>query len=146
MRLADESHNKVEQFFREARRDPRLTLPPVYVHGGLFAGLLTWVVGGMSGITFGRHVFVRPSLVGRDAAGRARVPARLLVHEAAHVLQYEERGFVRFLFDYLLDYLRQLRAGGRWDAQGRMAAYLAIEDEREARSAEHLYAEVMSDE
>jgi hypothetical protein len=94
----------------------------------------------MSGITFGRHIFVRPSLVGRDARGRALVPARLLVHEAAHVLQYEERGFARFLFDYVRDYWRILRAGGRWGAQWRMAAYMAIEVEREARAAEHAYA------
>ena len=140
MLLARASHARVERFFREHRGEPGLTLPPVYVHGSLVAWLLTVLAGGMSGITFGRHVFVRPSLVRRDAEGRARVPAPLLVHEATHVLQYEERGFAPFLFDYVREYLRLLRAGGRWGAQRRMAAYLAIGVEREAREAEHAYA------
>jgi hypothetical protein len=95
----------------------------------------------MDGITFGRNVFVRATLVGRDARGRATIPARLLVHEAAHVLQYERRGYARFFRDYLRGYLRGLRAGKRWDERGRMAAYFAIEEEREARSAEHAYVE-----
>ncbi len=140
MRLSKESHARVEKFFREHRGEPGLRLPPVYVHGGAVAWLLTVLAGGMSGITFGRHVFVRPSLVRRDGGGRPRVPAPILVHEAAHVLQYEERGFARFLFDYVREYLRLLRAGGRWGAQWRMAAYLAIGVEREARAAERAYA------
>jgi len=138
MRLSDESHERVERFFREHRGDPRLKLPPVYVHGGATARLLLWFAG-MSGITFGRHVFIRPSLVRKDAEGRARVPGWLLVHEAAHVLQYEERGFARFLRDYLRGYWRALRGCGRWDAAGRMAAYREIAEEREACRAEDAY-------
>ena len=101
----------------------------------------------MSGITFGRHVFVRSSFVKRDAAGRATMPGWLLVHEATHVLQYEERGFARFLRGYLRGYWRALRAGRRWDAAGHMAAYRAIAEEREARAAERAYVaqEVISE-
>ena len=141
MRLSRESHARVERFFREHRGEPGLRLPPVYVHAGPLARLLTGVSGGMSGITFGRHVFVSPSLVRRDARGRARVPSFLLVHEAAHVLQYEERGFARFLLGYVGEYLRRLRACGGWDARGRMAAYESIGVECEARAAERAYEE-----
>ncbi|HEX8560112.1 MAG TPA: DUF4157 domain-containing protein [Pyrinomonadaceae bacterium] len=138
MRLSDESRETVQRFFREHRGEPGLRLPPVRVHAGAAARLLTGLAGA-SGITFGRRVFVRPSLVGRDGRGRAVVPAALLVHEAAHVLQYEERGAARFLFDYLRGYWRALRAGRRWGAAGRVLAYLAIEEEREAYAAEQAF-------
>ena len=138
MRLSDESHSQVEQFFREHRGDPGLVLPRIHFHGGLAARALMWGAG-MSGMTLGRHVFVRPGLFVRDAAGRVTLPGWLVVHEAAHVLQYAERGFPRFLRDYLLGYLRALRGAWRWDANGRMAAYLAIPEEREARAAEYAF-------
>jgi hypothetical protein len=139
MRLTSESQARVEEFFREHRGDPELMLPPISIHGGLFARLLTKVVG-MSAITFGRQVFVRPELIKKDSEGRAGIPAWLLVHEAAHVLQYEERGCIRFFRDYLRGYWRALRTGKSWNRQGRMAAYMSIEEEREAYTAERLYA------
>lgn len=93
----------------------------------------------MDGMTLGRHVFVRPSLLRCDVSGRLTLPGWLVVHEAAHVLQYAERGFVRFLHGYLRGYWRALRKGGHWDAAGRMAAYKAIAEELEARRAEEAY-------
>jgi hypothetical protein len=140
MKLSAEAHAEVEAFFREHRGERELRLPPVSVYGGPVARVLMRAVG-MSAITFGRHVFVRPNLIVRKAEGRATVPGWLLVHEAAHVLQYEEKGYLRFLGGYALGYLRALRAGKRWDAQGRMAAYMAIAEEREAREAERAYRE-----
>jgi len=139
MRLSDESHRHVEQFFRVHRGDAGFVLPRMRIHGGPVARLLM-VSAGMGALTLGRHVFVRPSLLGRDARGRATLPGWLVVHEAAHVIQYAEGGFVRFLLKYLRGYWRALREGGRWDAAGRMAAYLAIAEEREARAAERDYA------
>ena len=141
MRLSDESHSHVEQFFRAHRGDAGLVLPRIRLHGGVCARLLMLASAGMGAMTLGRHVFVRPGLLRRDAAGRLTLPGWLVIHEAAHVLQYAERGFVRFLAGYLRGYWRALREGGRWDAPGRMAAYLAIEEEREARRAEDAYAE-----
>jgi hypothetical protein len=139
MRLSDESHAHVEQFFRVHRGDAGLVLPRMRVHGGLVARLLM-ISAGMGAMTLGRHVFVRPGLFARDARGRLTLPGWLVVHEAAHVLQYAEGGFVRFLLRYLRGYWRALREGGRWDAAGRMSAYFAIEEEREAQAAEHAYA------
>ena len=94
---------------------------------------------GMDAMTLGRHVFVRPGLFRKDVLGRLTLPGWLVVHEAAHVLQYAEKGFARFLVGYLGGYWRALREGGRWDAAGRMAAYRAIEEERQAHAAEHAY-------
>jgi hypothetical protein len=139
MKLATDSHQNIQEFFRGHRSDPRLVLPSISVHGGLFARLLMRGVG-MEAITFGRHVFVRPRVIGKDSEGRVTMPGWLLVHEAAHVLQYEERGYLRFLRDYLRGYWRALRAGRRWDRHGRTAAYMAIAEEREAYTAEHAYA------
>ena len=140
MRLSDQSHSHVEQFFRAHRGDPGLVLPRIRVHAGRSARLLMLASAGMGAMTLGRHVFVSPGLFRKDASGRLTLPGWLVVHEAAHVLQYAERGFFRFLLGYLRGYWRALRAGGRWDARGRRAAYLALEEEREARRAEDAYA------
>ena len=139
MKLSAETHRELEEFFRRHLNEPGLRLPDIRVHAGPFAHLLT-ALNGISGITFGRHVFVRSSLVGRDGEGRPTISGRLLVHEAAHVLQYERSGCPRFLRAYLRGYWRALREGGRWDRAARNAAYLAIAEEREARAAELAYS------
>lgn len=142
MRLSDESQREVEEFFREHVGRPGLSMPQVYVYSGGFAGLLTRAAGGVGAITFGRRVFVKPSLVRKDSEGRAKVPARLLVHEAAHVLQYEERGMLRFFAGYLRGYFRGLKEGGEgFGAAARNKAYLAIPEECAAREAERAYVE-----
>lgn len=117
-------------------------MPRVYVYAGGFAGLLTRVAGGVGAITFGRRVFVKPSLVRKDSKGRASLPAWLLVHEATHVLQYEERGMLRFLAGYLRGYFRGLKEEGKgFGSAARNKAYLAIPEECAAREAERAYVE-----
>jgi len=138
MKLSAESHRTMQEFFRGLRGEPGLRLPRFRVYAGPLSRLLLDSVG-MSAITFGRRVFVSTRLVRRGGDGRLTVPGWLLVHEAAHVLQYEEKGFVRFLIGYLRSYWAGLRAGGRRGAAGRLAAYLAIPDECEAREAEHAF-------
>jgi len=140
MRLSGESHREVEEFFRKHRSEPGLVLPQFHVHAGPFARLLTESAK-VGAITFGRRVFVRPSLIKRDSDGRASVPAWLLVHEATHVLQYAERGMLRFLAGYLRGYFRGLKEEKGFDAAARTAAYMAIPEERAAREAEHAYVE-----
>lgn len=138
MKLAVESHREVEEFFRDHSGRPGLVLPQVYVYAGGFARLLTGS-SKVAAITFGRRVFVSPSIVRKDSGGRAVLPAWLLVHEAAHVLQYEERGTLRFLVGYLRGYFRGLLEGKSFGAGARAAAYLAIPEERAARDAERAY-------
>lgn len=139
MKLSPEAHEEVESFLKEFTGEPGLELPRFSIHAGAGGRVVMWFVR-MGAITFGRHVFVAPRLVRRDSDGRARIAGRLVVHEAVHVLQYEERGFVGFLFKYLRGYWRALRLGKSWGAAARMAAYMEIEEEREAREAEHAYA------
>jgi hypothetical protein len=140
MRLSVEAHREVEEFFRKHEGRPGLVLPPVYVYAGALARLLTEPAR-VGAITFGQRVFVRPTLIKKDSSGRASVPAWLLVHEAAHVLQYDERGFVGFLVGYLRSYVRGLKEGKGLNAAARNAAYLAIPEERAARAAERAYVE-----
>jgi hypothetical protein len=141
MRLARATHEELERFFRVYRDDAALRLPPIEIHGGVAGRLMTLLAGGVGAITFGRHVFVSPQLMRRDADGLLRMPGWLLAHEAAHVLQYAERGWARFLRDYLSGYFGALRAGGRgWNRAARVAAYLAIREECEARAAEEAFA------
>ncbi len=68
------------------------------------------------------------------------MPGWLAAHEAVHVLQYERDGLVRFLISYLREYFRTLACSRRADAAARMAAYLSIPHEIEARIAELAYA------
>jgi hypothetical protein len=140
MKLSPEAHEEVESFLKEFRGEPGLRLPRFSIHAGRGARVLMAFVQ-MGAITLGGHVFVSPPLVRRDSRGRVSLAGWLVVHEAVHVLQYEERGFAGFLFKYLRGYWGALLRGRSLSAAARMAAYMEIEEEREARAAEHAYAE-----
>jgi hypothetical protein len=140
MKLSRAAHEEVESFLREYRGEPGLKLPRFSIHAGAGALAVMWFVR-MGAITLGRHVFVSPPLVRRDSRGRFSLAGWLVVHEAVHVLQYEERGFAGFLFKYLLGYWRALGGERGWNAAARMAAYMEIAEEREARAAERAYVE-----
>jgi hypothetical protein len=138
MKLSAPAHQEIESFLRKHTGEPELKLPHFSIHIGWDARVLMWFVR-MGAITLGRHVFVSRALVWRDKLGRIRLPGSLVVHEAAHVLQYERNGFLRFLYLYLRGYWRALREGRGWNAAARMTAYLKIVEECEAREAEHAY-------
>lgn len=99
------------------------------VRGGLLARLLT--TRRRVGIALGPSwVLIHPELHRRARSGWDPRVLRLLVHEAAHALQYHELGVAGFLRRYLGDYLRaRLRGLGHHDA------YCAIRLEAEARAA-----------
>jgi hypothetical protein len=59
-----------------------------------------------------------------------------MVHEAAHVAQYSQRGVIRFLAGYLWDFTGNLTSQLRQSKLSLAAAYEEIEMEREARLAE----------
>jgi hypothetical protein len=138
MRLAEDSREELESFFREFLRDGGVRLPRMRFYAGPLARWLTRV-GRADAITFGRRVYVAPSLVSRRE-GAAGLSGRLIAHEAAHVLQYERVGAARFLLRYLREYFAGLRRAGSLDAGSRMRAYLDISFEREARAAERAFA------
>lgn len=137
MKLAQESHLRLEEFFREYLNDSQLRLPPIHLHRGLLARLITKQLR-IGAITFGRHILLSPHRV-TEAEGDLIAQGWLIAHEATHVLQYEREGYVRFFFNYLRDYWRALRASGKWNRDARMNAYLMITAERDAQEAEQAY-------
>ena len=140
MLLAPESHERIEAFLRDHLQDEKLKLPPVFIYSGRVA---RWLTGSLQilAITFGRRIIVASKVIVRDEQGRLTVPAELIAHEATHVIQYQEAGFIGFLFSYLKEYwlaLKEHRQG--WSKAARNAAYFAIRHEREAYGAESAYA------
>lgn len=85
--------------------------------------LLSLVVRPLA-VTLGRHIFVRRGVI---------ATARLLRHEAVHVAQFAELGWIRFFWLYVTDWIRAWLA-----LRDRRAAYRAIRLEQEARALEDL--------
>jgi hypothetical protein len=139
MVLAPESHARIEAFLRDHLRNETLRLPPISIYCGRWA---QWLTGSLRilAITFGRRIIVASKVVVRDESGRLTVPAALIAHEATHVIQYQEAGFVGFLFSYLREYWRALQLQHQgWSKAARNAAYFAIKHERQAYEAESAY-------
>jgi hypothetical protein len=80
-------------------------------------------MGDVAAMTLPWAIYLRASPLGQDPARLAA----LLVHELAHVEQWRRLGMRRFLARYVLDYLRNRRAGMDHDH-----AYRAISLELEA--------------
>jgi len=138
MRLAEESHARLERFFRSYERDEKLRLPPVFVHAGFWSDKLTRVLR-IAAITVGRHIFVSRKVVGRNVRGQLTMPGWLLAHEAAHVRQFQQAGFLPFVFNYAREAVAFLVRSGKFDASARIEAYEQITREREAREVEAAY-------
>lgn len=138
MKLATASHVALEAFFRDYLQDDTFNLPPITFHSNVVVDTLTKLCR-VGAITFGRHVVISSNLIERDAENRRVIPGWLAAHEAMHVAQYEQSGWARFLTAYVGSYLQALRLAGRCDAATRMAAYLMIPEEQEARRAEAAY-------
>ena len=140
MKLASESHKRIESFLRDHFHDEKLKLPPVHVYSGRFARWLTDRFQILA-ITFSRRIFVAPKVITRDGENRLTVPAALIAHEATHVVQYSKAGFIRFLLFYIAEYLRALREQKQgWGRAARSAAYFKIRQEREAYEAQAAYS------
>jgi hypothetical protein len=132
MKLAETSHRKIESFFREYLDDKSFSLPQSYFYTGRFSRIFTAILG-VHGITFGRQIFILPSLVSRAENQKIKLPESLVVHEVTHVLQYRQEGVLRFVYKYLKSYWSNLKPEQRWNITARRQAYLAIPYEIEAR-------------
>jgi len=140
MKLASESHQRIEKFLRDHFHNEKLRLPVIHVYSGRFSGWLTRAFGILA-ITFGRRIFVTPKVIKRDERERLTAPAALIAHEATHVVQYGAAGFSGFLVSYLREYGRGLLDQKKgWGKSARQAAYFGIRQEREAYEAEAAYA------
>ncbi len=138
MRLSADSHRRVERFLREHLNEPGLVLPPLRIYTGRFARLVTKALK-VGAVTFGRHILFSPHKLVRDEAGRLVAPGWLVAHEALHVVQFAREGHARFLWGYVAEFWRLLRAGGAWGSEARNTAYLAISKELEAVKAQRAY-------
>lgn len=138
MRLSAAAQKHIEEFYREYLLDDKLKLPPIHVHCGQFATLVTGI-SRVGAITFGRHILITRKRIHANEVNRLFMPAKLLAHETMHVLQYRRAGIAGFLFSYFRGFWRELRRKKKWNAAARMDAYLAITEEVEARAAEEAY-------
>lgn len=121
IRAADELEALGESIrFRVEQSRARVTI-------GFPLWLRFFLLRGVVAITLGSRVYVSPALLDR---GRGRCEA-ILQHELVHVGQVRDHGLIRFLFRYVMDYVRLRRQG--LSAQ---QAYLEIPYEIEARAAE----------
>lgn len=144
MKLSREVHSEIQSFFRYYFDDEILKLPEaeIYVRRGAWLFSKIFVV---NGITVGRHVFIKPSLVKRNQEGRLTISKNLLVHELTHVIQYHQRGFFGFLTKYFGDYFVNLRREKDRSFHSRMNSYLNIPDEIEARDTADKFIEWLSE-
>ena len=131
MKLADESRQMFELFFRELLGDEDFRLPVIYFYAGKFSKLLT-VSFKIHGITIGKNIFIKPTLIlSNDIL--SKINAELAAHEISHVLQYRREGFIKFLFKYFQSYRRNLKGKSKFDSFLRHEAYMNIPYEIEAR-------------
>lgn len=140
MKIAADSHQKIEEFFRLYFKDEKLVLPEFKIYCGFWARKICRIFK-IHGVTLGQHVFIDPVFVTIDYAGKIQAPFELIVHEATHVLQYAREGFFGFLTGYLKEWLAFLREQKKRDLQTRWRAYYAISHETEARQAASAYSE-----
>lgn len=140
MKLADTSHQRLETFFREYLDDAKFNLPKIYLHTGKIANILTGVIS-VHGVTVGRRIFITPQLLSFNRNNFRKLPEDLVVHEITHVIQYRREGFVRFFYQYLTDYWRNLKKKKKWNQTARHEAYLEISLEIEARHAAAQFVE-----
>ncbi len=139
MKLAPESHLKFQTFFREIFQDEEFRMPQVYFYAGGFSRLLTKTLK-IHGITIGKNVFIKPRFVSVKNK-RVKIHAELAAHEIAHVLQYERDGFIKFLYEYLNGYRRNLKKRKIQDKFSQQQAYWEIPFEIEARRIAAMFVE-----
>ncbi len=132
MKLAEKSHRKIEEFFREYLADERFCLPQICFYSGSFTRILTSLLD-IGGITIGKRIYISPDKFRISEKQLLRINEELVVHEITHVLQYRREGFGRFLWLYLRSYITNLKKKSKYDLQARAEAYFDIPYEIEAR-------------
>ncbi|HEY8560844.1 MAG TPA: DUF4157 domain-containing protein [Pyrinomonadaceae bacterium] len=134
MKLSEKSRQKIEAFFREYLDDRQFVLPEINFYGGRLTHYLTRALK-IEGLTVGRRIYIFPENFWLSENQKLRLDEELVVHEIAHVLQYDREGFFRFLRLYVKSYYANLRRKEKRDLAARSQAYLDIPYEIEARRA-----------
>lgn len=140
MKLAPDSHQRLELFFREYLEDGNFKLPQIYFYAGNFTGFFTKIIQ-VQGITFGRRIFILPALVQTNLEDKRTLSQKLVAHEISHVIQYKREGFIKFFYKYLINYWKNLKRKKKWDVISRHTAYLEIPFEIEAREIAEKFVE-----
>ncbi len=140
MKLAESSHRKIEEFYREFLDEKDFKLPVIHFYAGKFTHTFTKLLS-VNGITFGRRIFIFPQFISLNQNQNPKLPELLVVHEIAHVLQYRREGFIKFFYKYFGDYWKNLRKKKKWNQLARQQAYFEIPFEVEARKAADKYLE-----
>lgn len=146
MTLCKDSHAQVEKFLREFFDDDLLQLPAIKFRRSKSVDVCLKLLG-VAGLTLGRRVFIKREFFEREADGRLTLPGWLVVHEAAHVLQFARAGNVRFAFAYVNEYAAQMRWRRKIFRRTELhaASYYAISFEAEAYSVEAAYRRRFAD-
>jgi hypothetical protein len=132
MKLAADSHQRLQEFFREHFSDESFSLPTINIYCGKFTHYFTNMIG-VHGITFGCRIFILPDLIAQNHRNESRLSENLAAHEIMHSLQYQKHGFFGFFYRYLGSYWKNLRRKRKWDLESRQLSYLEIPFEVEAR-------------
>ncbi len=138
MRLSENSKKRLEEFAKAFFRNELESLPEMIIYAKRGADLLTKTLN-VQGITLGKYVFLKPSLIWLNERKQICAPKWLIAHEYAHVLQYRKLGTMKFLLTYFRDFWRGLKRFEKWDFNARLEAYLEISHEIEARHFENEY-------
>lgn len=144
MKLSKESHDILEKFFREYYKDENLVLPQTHYFSGRVVGFFTSLFG-IYAITFGRIILLAPDTVKRNEKGKHTASGWLIAHEYCHVLQYERKGILRFLFFYLTEYSKNMNAIGKLNQKAHIKAYSDMWQEREAVEVEDAFVKWSSE-
>ena len=114
---------------------PRVDLPQAWVRTGPWWFRLLWARRVVA-VTNPRGIYVRPDVMNRMILGlEPDRNARLIVHELTHLEQWHRIGLVRYLFQYVADYVWGLFRG-----RGLNGSYMDIRFEVEARDTVSLVA------
>ncbi len=138
MRLSKNSTKRLEEFTKVFFQNKFENPPQMKIYAKRGAGLLTRILN-VQGITLGKYVFLRPSLIWKNERKQICAPKWLIAHEYAHVLQYRRLGTIKFLLTYFRDFWRTLKRFDKWDFNARLEAYLEIPHEIESRHFENEY-------
>ncbi len=132
MRLSESATSLFTKFFEDCKRCEGFEPFEIQVYVRRGSKILTSILM-VDGITIGRHIFVSPKLVSRDANDLLRISKTLIAHELVHVFQYRRLGFLKFLYVYVNDFWKIFRKKKKWNLKTWFDSYLEIPHEIEAR-------------
>ena len=106
---------------------PTLNLDKIRLYaGGLRIGHLILLINRATAITFSKRIYFARGILD-DLVNSGLTGITLIAHELTHVRQYQEMGFLRFLYRYLRDYIQS-----RIEGKNHHSAYLNVSFEQEA--------------